>query len=182
MRARLADICGCAAGYLIGSIPVGVVVGRAARGLDVRDYGSGSMGTTNVLRLVGPTAATATFGLDVAKGSLAVAVARRLGANRSAQAAAGLAAVVGHSWPLFARFRGGKGVATAFGALLPLSTQASAFAVVGGHVPSGLKLNVRTGELSGSPKRAGTFRFRVEVTDALNATSVAGFVLKVANA
>lgn len=132
MRGRLADVVGCAAGYLIGSIPIGVLMGRALRGLDVRDHGSGSMGTTNVLRLVGPSAAAATFGLDVAKGTTAVVVARRLGANRSAQAAAGLAAVVGHSWPVFARFRGGKGVATAFGALLPVSSEASAFAVAGG--------------------------------------------------
>ena len=147
MRARLADICACAAGYLIGSIPVGVLVGRAVRGLDVRDYGSGSMGTTNVLRLVGPSAAAATFGLDVAKGNLAVGVARRLGANRSAQAAAGLAAVVGHSWPLFARFRGGKGVATAFGALLPVSTEASAFAVVGGLSALAMTRTVSVGSL-----------------------------------
>jgi acyl phosphate:glycerol-3-phosphate acyltransferase len=132
MRGRLADVVGCTAGYLIGSIPIGVLMGRALRGLDVRDHGSGSMGTTNVLRLVGPSAAAATFGLDVAKGTAAVVVARRLGADRSAQAAAGLAAVVGHSWPVFARFRGGKGVATAFGALLPVSTEASAFAVAGG--------------------------------------------------
>jgi len=132
MRGRLADISGFAAGYLIGSIPVGLLMGRALRGLDVREHGSGSIGTTNVLRLLGPTAAATTFGLDVAKGTAAVAVARRLGANRSAQAAAGLAAVVGHSWPVFARFRGGKGVATAFGALLPVSGEASAYAVVGG--------------------------------------------------
>src|SRR5438132_544109 len=71
MRGRLADISGCAAGYLIGSIPVGLLMGRALRGLDVREHGSGSMGTTNVLRMVGPAAAATTFALDVAKGGAA---------------------------------------------------------------------------------------------------------------
>ena len=147
MRGRLADISGCAAGYLIGSIPVGLLMGRALRGLDVREHGSGSMGTTNVLRMVGPAAAATTFALDVAKGGAAVGVARALGANRSAQAAAGLAAVVGHSWPVFARFRGGKGVATAFGALLPVSGEASAFAVAGGLTALGVSRIMSVGSL-----------------------------------
>jgi glycerol-3-phosphate acyltransferase PlsY len=73
-----------------------------------------------------------TFALDTAKGSAAVLVARRLGANRAGQAAAGLAAVVGHSWPAWARFRGGKGVATGFGAVLLISRDASGFAIAGG--------------------------------------------------
>jgi len=118
-------------GYAIGSIPVGVLIGRAVRGLDVRDQGSGSMGSTNVLRILGPGAATATAVLDVAKGTLTVLVVRRLGAGGAGQAAAGVASVVGHSWPLFARFRGGKGVATAWGALVPISGEASLYALAG---------------------------------------------------
>jgi glycerol-3-phosphate acyltransferase PlsY len=121
-----------AAGYLIGSIPFGLLLGRAARGLDVRELGSGSMGTTNVLRAVGPGAAAATFALDVAKGAAAVRCARALDAGPAGEVSAALAAMVGHSWPVFAGFRGGKSVATAFGVLLEMSPEASAWAVAGG--------------------------------------------------
>jgi glycerol-3-phosphate acyltransferase PlsY len=129
---RAADLASLAAGYLIGSVPVGVLISRLTRGLDVRDHGSGSMGTTNVARIAGPGAGALTFGLDVAKGAAAVQAARVLGAGRVGQMSAGLAATVGHSWPAFARFRGGKAVATGFGGLLMLSPTASAFAVVSG--------------------------------------------------
>lgn len=121
-----------AAGYLVGSIPFGLLLGRAVRGLDVRDQGSGSMGTTNVLRAVGPGAAAATFALDVAKGAAAVRIARALDAGPAGEVSAGLASMVGHSWPVFAGFRGGKSVATAFGVLLEMSPDASAWAVAGG--------------------------------------------------
>ena len=120
------------AGYLIGSIPFGLLLGRVRRGLDVREAGSGSMGTTNVLRVVGPGAAAATFALDVGKGAVAVRCARALGNGATGEVAAGLAAMVGHSWPVLAGFRGGKSVATAFGGLLELSPEASAWAVTGG--------------------------------------------------
>ena len=132
MPGRLADAAGVAAGYVIGSVPVGVLLGRTIRGLDVREHGSHSMGTTNVLRLVGPSAAAATFALDVAKGSAAVLVARKLGADRNGQAAAGFSAMVGHAWPAFAGFRGGKSVATGFGGMLALTPWGSATAVAGG--------------------------------------------------
>ncbi|MFZ2034247.1 MAG: glycerol-3-phosphate 1-O-acyltransferase PlsY, partial [Candidatus Dormiibacterota bacterium] len=120
------------AGYLIGSVPFGLIVGKAVGGLDVRDFGSGNMGTANVLRTVGARAGAITFALDVAKGAGAVAIARRCGADPAAQAAAGLAACIGHSWPVFARFRGGKAVATAFGGLLMVSPEAAAWATAGG--------------------------------------------------
>ncbi len=115
------DLTACAAGYALGSLPVGLWLGRRIRRIDVRQFGSGSMGTTNVLRTVGPAAAATTFFLDVAKGSAAVLVARAIGADAAGQAAAGFAAVVGHSWPMLARFHGGKSVATAFGGLLLMS-------------------------------------------------------------
>jgi acyl phosphate:glycerol-3-phosphate acyltransferase len=132
MSGLLSDAGATASGYAIGSIPFGLLLGRAARGLDVREVGSGSMGSTNVLRAAGPAAAGATFALDVGKGTAAVFCARALGAGPSGQVAAGLAAMVGHSWPALAGFRGGKSVATAFGALLAISPQASACAVAGG--------------------------------------------------
>jgi glycerol-3-phosphate acyltransferase PlsY len=120
------------AGYVIGSVPFGLVLGRATRGLDVREVGSRSMGSTNVLRVAGPAAGAATFALDVGKGTAAVIFARALGAGATGQIGAGLGAMVGHSWPVFAGFRGGKSVATAFGALLAISPEVSAYAVAGG--------------------------------------------------
>jgi glycerol-3-phosphate acyltransferase PlsY len=132
MAGNAAAAASCAAGYLIGSVPFGLIVGKTVGGLDVRDFGSGNMGTANVLRTVGARAGAITFTLDVAKGAAAIGVARCLGANPAAQAAAGLAACVGHSWPVFARFRGGKAVATAFGGLLMVSPEAAAWATAGG--------------------------------------------------
>ena len=104
--------------YLIGSTPSGVIVTRLWRGVDIRSYGSGSTGTTNVLRTLGPKAAVLVFFLDVAKGAVAVAVAKLLDVPHLAIALAGVLVVVGHMWPAFARFRGGKGVATGLGVLL----------------------------------------------------------------
>jgi glycerol-3-phosphate acyltransferase PlsY len=127
-----ADLAATAAGYALGSMPVGLWLGKRIRRIDVRNFGSGSIGTTNVLRTVGPAAALTTFVLDVGKGSAAVLVARALGADAAGQAAAGFAAVVGHSWPALARFRGGKSVATAFGGLLVVSPAAAACAVAAG--------------------------------------------------
>ena len=104
--------------YLIGSTPSGVIVTRLWRGVDIRSYGSGSTGTTNVLRTLGPKAAVLVFFLDVAKGAAGVAVAKLLDVPHLAVALAGALVVVGHMWPVFARFRGGKGVATGLGVLL----------------------------------------------------------------
>ena len=137
-----------AAGYLIGSVPFGLIVGRAVGGLDVRDFGSGNMGTANVLRTVGARAGAITFALDVAKGVGAVAIARRCGADPAAQAAAGLAACVGHSWPVFARFRGGMAAATAFGGLLMVSPEAAAWATAGGLGALALSRTMSVGSLT----------------------------------
>ncbi|TMB93273.1 MAG: glycerol-3-phosphate 1-O-acyltransferase PlsY [Chloroflexi bacterium] len=144
----MADITGFVAGYMVGSVPVGLLLGRAARGLDVRDFGSGNIGATNVYRIMGPAAGALTFAMDVGKGAAAVRLARGFGADRTGQAAAGFAAVVGHSWPAFARFRGGKGVATGFGGLLLVSREASAFAVVGGLSALAATRIVSVGSLS----------------------------------
>jgi glycerol-3-phosphate acyltransferase PlsY len=148
MSGKATELACCAAGYAVGSVPVGLWLGKLARGVDVRDYGSGGTGTTNVLRTVGPAAAGAVFILDVAKGSVAVGLARQLGASPTGQAAAGLGAVIGHSWPLFARFRGGKSVATAFGALLLLTPEGSACAVGGGLTALAATRTVSVGSLA----------------------------------
>lgn len=121
-----------ALGYGLGSIPFGVLVGRLQGGVDVREHGSRSMGTTNVLRTVGGRAGASTFCLDVSKGAVAVAAVRAAGGGDAVAVAGGLGAVVGHSWPCLAGFRGGKSIATAFGTILVLAPRAAACAVVGG--------------------------------------------------
>ncbi len=118
MQLTRSAIMATAAGYLIGSIPNGVLVGKLSRGIDVRASGSGSMGTTNVLRVIGHKEAAAVFVLDVAKGAVAVAVADMCGATERERAVAAAAAMIGHSYPCFADFHGGKSVATAFGGML----------------------------------------------------------------
>jgi glycerol-3-phosphate acyltransferase PlsY len=119
--------------YLVGAIPSGLVVGRLRAGVDVREHGSGGTGATNVLRSVGPAAALLVLLLDVAKGLLAVWLAARFApAGVAVETAALLAAagvVVGHVWPVFAGFSGGKGVATAAGAFLALDPLACAIGV-----------------------------------------------------
>lgn len=107
-------------GYLLGSIPAGLVVGYLWLGRDIRASGSGKTGTTNVLRTAGRSAALTVLAADIAKGALP-ALAGRLVFDDPAVAAAGAtAAVIGHVWPVFAGFRGGRGVATAFGGFVGL--------------------------------------------------------------
>jgi glycerol-3-phosphate acyltransferase PlsY len=113
----LAAICA----YLLGSVPFGVVITRAMGLGDVRKIGSGNIGATNVLRTGSKGAAAATLLLDGAKGAVAVLLARWLvGAEDAAQAAA-LAAFLGHLYPVWLNFKGGKGVATFLGTLLALA-------------------------------------------------------------
>jgi glycerol-3-phosphate acyltransferase PlsY len=115
---------GLVASYLIGAIPVGFLVARAAGGFDIRGKGSGNIGATNVLRTLGPVPAVLTLLGDVVKGYLAVRVAEVLGPEPAWGAAGALLAVVGNCWPVFLRFRGGKGMATALGAFLALEPKA----------------------------------------------------------
>ncbi len=110
-----------AAGYLLGSLSAGVLVARALGLGDPRDAGSGNPGATNVLRLGGKKAAVLTLIGDGGKGILAVWVAHLLGMGPVTVALTGLAAFMGHLYPIFHGFRGGKGVATGFGVLLAWS-------------------------------------------------------------
>ena len=104
-------------GYLIGSIPFGVVIARMMGLGNLRDIGSGNIGATNVLRTGSKPAAAATLVLDAAKGAVALLLARALTGEDAAQIAA-LAAMMGHCYPIWLKFRGGKGVATFLGILL----------------------------------------------------------------
>ena len=111
-------------GYLAGSIPFAFLAGRYFRGVDIRRIGSGNVGAANVLRSTSTLMAVVVMLLDAAKGAAAVLFAQRLAPGDAAPAAAGIAAVVGHVYPLWLRFRGGKGVATAagvFAILTPLA-------------------------------------------------------------
>lgn len=105
-------------GYLLGSIPFGLLLTRAAGGPDIRDIGSGNIGATNVLRTGRKGLAAATLLCDVLKGALAVLVAARYGTD--AALAAGLGAFLGHLFPIWLKFKGGKGVATYIGVLIGL--------------------------------------------------------------
>jgi glycerol-3-phosphate acyltransferase PlsY len=125
-----------AAAYLLGSIPVGYVLMRLFRHEDIRKAGSGNIGATNVLRSGGKGLGAATFVLDVCKGALAVLLALWIAAPlmpsvqpRNVEALAALCAVLGHMFPVWLRFRGGKGVATAFGVFLVAAPLAALAAI-----------------------------------------------------
>src|ERR1700693_2847896 len=138
----LAFVWIAAAAYLLGSIPGGFLLVRIFRRQDIRTVGSGNIGATNVLRSGGKGLGAATFVLDVVKGAAAVALGAVLAApllpnvpQRNVEALAALFAVLGHMFPVWLRFRGGKGVATGFGVFLvgaPLAALASItlFAIV----------------------------------------------------
>jgi glycerol-3-phosphate acyltransferase PlsY len=118
-----------ACGYLIGSVPVGLIVTRLLRGVDVRDYGSGKTGFTNTLRVLGLRRSLPVFAGDLGKGLAAALLPLLYSHDPWARAAGGLAAVIGHVWPVFAGFRGGRGVLTGAGVLLALDPVACLVAV-----------------------------------------------------
>ena len=107
-------------GYLIGSIAFGLLLARAMNLGDLRTIGSGNIGATNVLRTGNKTAAALTLVLDGAKGAVAVLLARFFAGEDAAQVA-GLAAMIGHCYPVWLKFKGGKGVATFLGVILALA-------------------------------------------------------------
>jgi glycerol-3-phosphate acyltransferase PlsY len=104
--------------YLLGSISSSFIAGKLAAGVDIREHGSGNAGATNTLRVLGWKLGIVVLVADVAKGVLAIAFAQLVsGGSLGAMAFAGLFAVVGHNWPVYFGFRGGKGVATTIGVL-----------------------------------------------------------------
>jgi glycerol-3-phosphate acyltransferase PlsY len=112
-----------AAAYLIGSIPFALILSRRW-GADLRKVGSGNLGAANVMRASGVSAGVMVAALDMAKGAASVWIASRVSDGAELTAAAGLAAILGHIYPIWLRFRGGKGVATAcgvFSMLTPLA-------------------------------------------------------------
>lgn len=108
-------------GYLLGSIPVGLVVTRVFQGVDVREYGSGKTGFTNTLRVMGLRRSAPVFIGDLGKGLAATLMPLAYSDDPWARSAGGLAAIAGHVWPVFAGFRGGRGVLAGAGVLLGLN-------------------------------------------------------------
>ncbi len=126
--------------YLFGSIPTAVWIGQAFYGIDVREYGSGNAGATNTFRVLGKKAGIAVMFLDIFKGYTATNLAYLIGLSVTGpqnsvqfvnyQLALGVTAVLGHLFPVFAGFRGGKGVATLFGMILAVHSQAAMLCVL----------------------------------------------------
>lgn len=126
--------------YLYGSIPTAVWIGQAFYGIDVREYGSGNAGATNTFRVLGKKAGIAVMVLDILKGYTATNLAYLIGLSVTGpqdsvqfvnyQLALGVTAVMGHLFPIFAGFRGGKGIATLFGMILAVHTGAALICVL----------------------------------------------------
>ena len=126
--------------YLFGSIPTAVWIGQAFYGIDVREYGSGNAGATNTFRVLGKKAGIAVMFLDIFKGYTATNLAYLIGLSVTGpqnsvqfvnyQLALGITAVMGHLFPVFAGFRGGKGIATLFGMILAVQSQAAMLCVL----------------------------------------------------
>lgn len=119
-----------ALGYGVGSLPLGYLLARLVRGVDLRRVGSGNVGAANVYRATGLGFALLVMLLDMTKGATSVVLAARLAGGSAAPVAAGVAAVLGHIYPIWMRFQGGKGVATAAGAFALLAPAATAVAAI----------------------------------------------------
>ena len=132
---NLLPIIAVVVSYFLGNISPAILIGKMV-GIDIRNQGSGNAGTTNVLRVLGKKAAIATFLIDILKGAIAVLIGRYIGGQELALAC-GMAAFIGHIWPMIFGFKGGKGIATAFGIvltvdpLLGLITCAPVFLLIG---------------------------------------------------
>jgi len=122
---NLAVIAMFVSGYLLGSVPFGIIIGRTLYGIDPRTVGSGNIGTANSMRAFGRTGAVLVLLGDALKGAIPTYVALRLFDDPWITAGVGLATVVGHNWSMFLRFKGGKGVATTLGVVIVLSLLAA---------------------------------------------------------
>ncbi|MCF6093528.1 glycerol-3-phosphate 1-O-acyltransferase PlsY [Microaerobacter geothermalis] len=115
--------------YLLGSISFSYIVGKKLANIDIRQHGSGNAGATNTLRVLGKGPAALVFLLDVLKGVASVLTAKYLGdGSHAIMITSGLASIVGHNWPVFFHFKGGKGVATTIGVMATLVFKAAFFA------------------------------------------------------
>lgn len=120
--------------YLLGAIPWAYLVAKVVAGIDIRRHGSGNVGTANVVREVGWFPGLVVLVLDASKGAVAVLIARASGLGAEGEALCGAVAAIGHSYPVFLRFRGGKAVATSLGAFLLLQPLGALTALVSAGV------------------------------------------------
>jgi glycerol-3-phosphate acyltransferase PlsY len=132
--------------YLLGSIPFGLLI-SALWQIDIRRYGSGNIGATNVLRTLGVVPGSLVFALDLLKGTGAILLAARFYGDPVIVISCGLAAVLGHTFPIFLKFRGGRGAATGLGVLLGVAPELFFFAVVLFSLIVGLTRYVSLGSL-----------------------------------
>lgn len=148
------------AAYLFGGIPFGLLLGKYVGGVDVRAIGSGNIGATNVARSAGKTLGVVTLLLDACKGAAPVLLARYV-FDQPAQvvSAVGVAAVVGHVFPVYLRFRGGKGVATGLGVFLALTPLASLVALLVFVAVFGLTKMVSPGSLAAAIALVGAIAY-----------------------
>ena len=117
-------------GYLLGSIPSAYLVAKRRKGVDIREVGVGNMGAANTFREIGRFEGAAVWAMDVIKGAAAILVAQALGISQPWVLAVGFAALLGHSFPVYVGFRGGKGAATTMGIFLVLTPEAMAITFV----------------------------------------------------
>ncbi len=111
----------CIAAYLLGSVSFSYLIARIVKKIDIRDHGSGNAGATNTLRVLGTGPAIAVLALDVIKGIIAVWLGYWFSSEPIVPFLAGISAIIGHNWPIFFGFRGGKGVATTIGVFVTLA-------------------------------------------------------------
>ncbi|HHU69243.1 MAG TPA: glycerol-3-phosphate 1-O-acyltransferase PlsY [Thermoanaerobacterales bacterium] len=121
------------ASYLLGSISFSYIAGVLCKGIDIRNFGSGNAGTTNVLRVLGPAPAVAVLLCDVFKGVASIYLGKASG-SEIIMLLCGIAVVVGHNYPVFLRFKGGKGIATSLGVILTISPLWSSILILIGLV------------------------------------------------
>lgn len=149
-------------GYLMGSIPFGLIIGKWLRGIDVREYGSGNIGFANVFRTVGAKGGALTFLGDVGKGAVPAALAGIIIGNdtasigsvvfddQTARVIAAVGAVIGHNWSVYLKFYGGKGVDTALGGMIAMSPYVGAACLVIGVGVILLSRYVSVGSMAGA--------------------------------
>src|SRR5687768_17051885 len=162
-------------GYLAGSIPFAFLLARR-RGVDLRHAGSGNVGAANVLRTSGVPNAVIAFVLDAAKGTLAVLVAQRLSTEPATPVAGGLASIIGHIYPVWLGFRGGKGVATAGGVFVVLTPAALGIAAAVFVLAIWVTRYISVGSLSGAVTLAVTTA-AMDVPAAVTVGAVAAVVI-----
>lgn len=135
--------------YLLGSMPWGYLALRLRHGVDIREHGSGSIGMTNVLRTGGGRIAVVVLALDVAKGTLAVMLGRTIIGSTEGEVAAGLLSLLGHNWPMFLQFRGGRGILTGLGGLSVMAPLVVAIGAVSFLLITGFSRYVSLGSVLG---------------------------------